>query len=208
TVNVDQKNQVIDVEDFVELGKKHRFCPYFKYREKSDVADLILMPYNYILDPRTLKFKYLDFLIVRKANKINLNDSILIIDEAHNLEKVCEESASVSFSTKDLAGCQKEAKQALATILAEEEELRKAMDETDVGFGKSDSQNQFSSLNNLNLDTKELAHFIVLLESLEKEIDKINYENLKGENAGRMQNLDGKVLNGSFLYDLLTKSEF
>lgn len=42
------------------------------------------MPYNYILDPKT-----------RKAQGLELQNNILLLDEAHNVEKTCEESASL-----------------------------------------------------------------------------------------------------------------
>lgn len=42
------------------------------------------MPYNYILDPKT-----------RKAQGLELQDNILLLDEAHNVEKTCEESSSL-----------------------------------------------------------------------------------------------------------------
>lgn len=50
------------------------------------------MPYNYLLDPK-----------MRKANKIDLQNTIIILDEAHNVEKMCEESASSSISSTQIA---------------------------------------------------------------------------------------------------------
>ncbi len=32
------------------LGKKHNFCPYYMSRELYRTADVIFMPYNYLLD--------------------------------------------------------------------------------------------------------------------------------------------------------------
>ena len=40
----------IDIEDLTELGKAHEFCPYYFNRMRSHVADIVLMPYNYIAD--------------------------------------------------------------------------------------------------------------------------------------------------------------
>jgi len=47
------------------------------------------MPYNYIIDPK-----------IRENYKIDFENSIIIIDEAHNIEKVSEEVAGfeISFS--------------------------------------------------------------------------------------------------------------
>lgn len=42
------------------------------------------MPYNYLLDPKT-----------RKSQGIDLQNTVVLLDEAHNVEKVCEEAASL-----------------------------------------------------------------------------------------------------------------
>lgn len=43
---------VVDIEDLVSMGKRMKFCPYYMSRELKNHADIIFMPYNYLLDPR------------------------------------------------------------------------------------------------------------------------------------------------------------
>lgn len=83
---------VLDIEDLVTVGRKIRMCPFYGAREMINQADIIFMPYNYLLDPKSLK-----------ANKVELNNAIVIIDEAHNVEKICEESSSVQLKSSDIA---------------------------------------------------------------------------------------------------------
>ncbi|CAN0265650.1 unnamed protein product, partial [Phaeothamnion confervicola] len=48
------------VQDIEELGKRQTFCPYYYGRGEAAQADLVLMPYNYLLDPslrRTVKVR-------------------------------------------------------------------------------------------------------------------------------------------------------
>lgn len=84
--------QVLDIEDIVRIGKKLKCCPYYASKELMEDADIIFMPYNYLLDPK-----------IRKANKVDLNNTIIILDEAHNVEKMCEESASAQITSSDIA---------------------------------------------------------------------------------------------------------
>lgn len=54
--NPDLKSlSVIDIEDLVSLGNKHKFCPYYMSKELKDHADIVFMPYNYLLDPALRK---------------------------------------------------------------------------------------------------------------------------------------------------------
>lgn len=63
----DFKADVLDIEDLVVLGKKHSACPYFMTKEIRKAADIIFMPYNYLLDPK-----------VRKIHNIELQVPLLI----------------------------------------------------------------------------------------------------------------------------------
>lgn len=78
-----QENGVIDIEDLLKLGNSQKFCPYYMSKELKQNADIVFMPYNYLLDPRA-----------RKALGVELANSVIILDEAHNVERICEDSAS------------------------------------------------------------------------------------------------------------------
>lgn len=81
------RQNILDIEDLVKTGQKHKCCPYFLSRELKQNADIIFMPYNYLLDPRT-----------RKNQGIELQNNVVLLDEAHNVEKMCEEAASLQVN--------------------------------------------------------------------------------------------------------------
>lgn len=43
--------QVSDIEELVSLARQHEFCPYYLGRGQAPSSELVLMPYNYLLDP-------------------------------------------------------------------------------------------------------------------------------------------------------------
>ncbi|CAK9823429.1 Fanconi anemia group J protein homolog [Anthophora retusa] len=77
---------VWDIEDLVAIGKNDGLCPYFAARSLMEQADIIFCPYNYIVDPD-----------IRESIQLNLKDQVIILDEAHNIEDICREVASVTF---------------------------------------------------------------------------------------------------------------
>ncbi|XP_029650063.1 regulator of telomere elongation helicase 1-like isoform X1 [Octopus sinensis] len=83
---------IVDIEDLVNIGLQRKLCPYYLSIDLKKDADIIFMPYNYLLDPKS-----------RKSNGIELEGNIIIFDEAHNLEKICEDSASFQLNSADLA---------------------------------------------------------------------------------------------------------
>ena len=56
-------------------------------KNRAQHSDLILMPYNYLVDSK-----------IRDNYKIDFENSIIIIDEAHNIERVAEDVASFDMS--------------------------------------------------------------------------------------------------------------
>ena len=78
---------VCDIEDLVRLGQAHQACPYYSSKNHAKTADIVFLPYNYILDPT-----------IRKNMELDLRDAIVIIDEAHNIESVARDAASLELS--------------------------------------------------------------------------------------------------------------
>ena len=62
-------------------------CPYFVAREMMRKSEIIFAPYNYIIDPS-----------IRSAMGINLKNTAILFDEAHNILSVARDSASMTIS--------------------------------------------------------------------------------------------------------------
>ncbi len=73
--------EVWDIEDLVQLGRKNTGCPFFAARTLAKGAEIVFCPYQYLLDPA-----------IRSSLKINFENSVVIIDEAHNVEDTCRET--------------------------------------------------------------------------------------------------------------------
>ena len=69
-------------------------CPYYLARSKLANVDIAVIPYHYILTPS-----------IRKKLPLKIENSIVIFDEAHNLERICEEIMSFKLSCDKLKYC-------------------------------------------------------------------------------------------------------
>lgn len=100
---------ILDIEDMVKLGNKRTFCPFYMTKERKQHADIIFTPYNYLLDPVARKSLGMYGWVSheRGTNEnvagLKLANAVIILDEGHNVEKVCEESASIDVKSSDLA---------------------------------------------------------------------------------------------------------
>lgn len=87
-----------DIEDFVQEGEDESFCPYFGAMASIPDCEVIFAPYNYIIDPTIWKSMKLD----------GIGECVVIVDEAHNIEDVCRDSASFEITDEQLATVQRE----------------------------------------------------------------------------------------------------
>lgn len=79
--------KLMDLEDMRGFGQKHYKCPFFMSRKSIKTANLIVLSYNYMTNP-----------IYRELFSKHFRNSLILIDEAHNMESVFEESASIDWN--------------------------------------------------------------------------------------------------------------
>lgn len=89
--------EIQDIEELHKLGNEVKVCPYFLQKERAKHADLILMPYQYLIDEK-----------IRENFEINYTNAVVIVDEAHNVGSVCEEVASLDLTDVKLEAILKE----------------------------------------------------------------------------------------------------
>ncbi|KAM3872221.1 regulator of telomere elongation helicase 1 [Diretmus argenteus] len=179
--NLDEKvtsqefaNSIMDVEDLVKAGNKHRICPYYLSRSLKQQADIIFMPYNYLLDPKS-----------RRAHNIELKGAVVIFDEAHNVEKTCEESTSFDLTPYDLAS-------AITTV---DTLLKEQAKEASAGDSLTGDFNVESLNGGLKIDINTIAKIKQILLDLEVAIDSYEVSADKGLTKP-----------GSFIYELFQRA--
>lgn len=86
-----ERNNCLDIESLCINGKKETFCPFYQQIESAKTySDIVFMPYNYIFDE-----------YINQIMGIDVENNIIIIDEAHNIRQVCEESKSIEINNND-----------------------------------------------------------------------------------------------------------
>lgn len=78
-------NGVYSFERLVQYCKEQGTCPYFTVRRMMPLCNVIIYSYHYLLDPR----------IAERVSRNLSKNSIVIFDEAHNIDNVCIESLSL-----------------------------------------------------------------------------------------------------------------
>jgi fanconi anemia group J protein len=79
-------HRVHDIEDLAALGRSRKACPYYLSRKWAENAELIFGPYNYLVDP-----------VIRRSMGIDVSGAVVVFDEAHNIEDVAREAASLDL---------------------------------------------------------------------------------------------------------------
>jgi DNA excision repair protein ERCC-2 len=71
-------------------------CPYFFARQAIAKASVVVYSYHYLLDPK----------IAELVSKDLPRNSVVVFDEAHNIDNTCIDSMSVKITKKLLERCQ------------------------------------------------------------------------------------------------------
>eukprot|EP00923_Selenidium_pygospionis_P038840 GHVN01067577.1.p1 GENE.GHVN01067577.1~~GHVN01067577.1.p1 ORF type:complete len:953 (+),score=72.25 GHVN01067577.1:2973-5831(+) len=66
-------------------------CPYYSSQILAKKSDLVICPYQFVLDP-----------FVLAQMRLHIEDSVIIFDEAHNIEDVCRDSGSVDITLQKM----------------------------------------------------------------------------------------------------------
>jgi len=83
---------VYDLENLQKWGKLRGWCPYYLTRQAINHANILVFNYQYMLDPKVAKM----------VSKELESDSIIVFDEAHNIDSVCIEALSVTINERGL----------------------------------------------------------------------------------------------------------
>ncbi|KAI9107767.1 hypothetical protein K1719_021188 [Acacia pycnantha] len=138
----------IDIEDLVNIGKRFGPCPYYLSKELHKAADIVFAPYNYLIDRG-----------YRKSLNIAWNDSILIFDEAHNLESLCADAASFDLPSWLLTACISEAQSCVDLCIDRRDKLNdKSRNPDDFAILKALLLKLEKRIADVPIESKELGY--------------------------------------------------
>ncbi|ERN03915.1 hypothetical protein AMTR_s00078p00189390 [Amborella trichopoda] len=98
----------LDIEDMVNIGRSEGPCPYYLSKELHKAAHILFAPYNYLIDHGNR----------RSLSGICWENTVLIFDEAHNLESICADAASFDLPISHLTACISEVKKCVGISVA------------------------------------------------------------------------------------------
>ena len=142
------ENNLIDIEDLCKEGRiNHFFFYYHQIHQAQNSAEIIFMTYNNLFNEN-----------IRNNLAININNNIIIIDEAHNIRKICENEKSLEISESDFQKILGE----LNMILKHEDELLKYLEP---------------------ISSKDIEKEIKIIEKIKGKIYKFKEEDLNHNNG-------------------------
>ncbi|XP_046751476.1 general transcription and DNA repair factor IIH helicase subunit XPD isoform X1 [Diprion similis] len=81
---------IYSLDDLKEYGRDRNWCPYFLARFTILQAHIVVYSYHYLLDPK----------IAETVSKELSKTSVVVFDEAHNIDNVCIDSMSVKINKR------------------------------------------------------------------------------------------------------------
>ncbi|MCW4041345.1 MAG: hypothetical protein NWE83_11425 [Candidatus Bathyarchaeota archaeon] len=88
---------VLSIPRLRQVGETRRVCPYFIARTLAEHATVVVAPYQYVFSER-----------IRSLVNLDLQQRILIFDEAHNADQIGQDAMSDILSERSLTEAQRE----------------------------------------------------------------------------------------------------
>ncbi|EGS23598.1 uncharacterized protein CTHT_0002930 [Thermochaetoides thermophila DSM 1495] len=85
-------NGIWTLDNLLKYGEEHKQCPYFTARRMLQYCNVVIYSYHYLLDPK----------IAERVSRDLSSDSIVVFDEAHNIDNVCIEALSTDITEESL----------------------------------------------------------------------------------------------------------
>ncbi|WVR03935.1 hypothetical protein IAU60_000934 [Kwoniella sp. DSM 27419] len=79
---------VYTIDDVKKYGQEKGVCPYFTIRRMLPFLDVVIYSFHYLLDPK----------VAEQVSAEMSKESIVVFDEAHNIDNVCIESLSIDLT--------------------------------------------------------------------------------------------------------------
>jgi DNA excision repair protein ERCC-2 len=86
---------IYDLDSLREYGRRKGWCPYFLARYSTMHANIVVYSYQYLLDPK----------IADLVSKEFSKKSVVVFDEAHNIDNVCIDAMSLTITRRTLDRC-------------------------------------------------------------------------------------------------------
>ncbi|KAF7683931.1 ATP-dependent DNA helicase chl1 [Astathelohania contejeani] len=82
---------MVDIEELISTGKTNNFCPYYFLKDYSKRCEIIFLPYSLLFTKEG-----------RKSVNLDIKNSIIIVDEAHNIYESVIQMNSISIIYEDI----------------------------------------------------------------------------------------------------------
>eukprot|EP00462_Mataza_sp_D1_P006586 CAMPEP_0175124792 /NCGR_PEP_ID=MMETSP0087-20121206/2969_1 /TAXON_ID=136419 /ORGANISM="Unknown Unknown, Strain D1" /LENGTH=693 /DNA_ID=CAMNT_0016406581 /DNA_START=149 /DNA_END=2230 /DNA_ORIENTATION=- len=91
---------IFGLDEMKKLGQDRGWCPYFAARHLINLANVVVFNYQYMLDPK------ISGLVSSQIEA----ESIVVFDEAHNIDNICIEALSVRLDRRTVQACSRNVK--------------------------------------------------------------------------------------------------
>ena len=169
-----------DIEDLYRLGSVKGFCSFYQSRESVKSADIVFVPYNYIVDLKESTEE--------SQSGMDLTGAVVIIDEAHNIERVCEDAASMTFGTLDI----------FHSIKLLERSMLAIQEDRQVRTNGDERREQMTEVQQMNDSEKRMEELIAVLRNVEHLLSKFDLTEIDS-NGRREKGVTGQDVLGIFI---------